>query len=357
MYRRRYSPIGIDAGSAQIKMIQFRQNRGRIAVHCKALGPTDPEAYRDGMIVKPGPLIRELKRLKDTHRWHKNRVNLCLGPQAFYLRKVSLPQMTEAETCKAMFWEAENHFPLPASETVFDFCPADSEPLSGSEPRVYLLAATAKETADSFTAAVAAAGFQCVSLEILPLALLRSMQAGLQGRQEEGGTDLPGGGTLLRVLIDIGHRSSTILIIRGRKYHFYRNLKFGTAHFTEALLQSSGESYPAAHRSLYEKKTLEAKGLLEAAGHFATKLEQSLSYAFDVPGHTEPALRSLEFCGGGAFIPGLATFVEQKLAVKRRLYNPLSAVSGSTLVGQPEVYREEALYPAAHGLALRGWLK
>ncbi len=354
----RYSPIGIDIGSAQIKMIQFRQRRGRVNLHCQAISPTPAEVFEEGAINKPDLLIKALKRLKDKKRWHKNRANLCLGPRAFYLRKVRLPLMTEKERHKAMFWEVEKHFPLAAKEAVFDFCPAGSLTENGEQSGDYLLAAVAKDTADAYTAAAAGAGFLSASLEILPLTLFRSLQNSprvLGGSQKQ--ERILGNRSALRVLLDIGFRDSSIVISRGSLYLYYRNIKTGIDHFCRTLLQSGCVNYRSAYQRVFENGPLESRGLLTAADHFSAKVGQSLAYWADQTECPSSALYSLEFCGGGAFIPGLASCIEQKLALKRCLYNPLAPVTGSGPGKQPEGRREAALYPAAHGLALRGWLK
>jgi len=351
-FRSRYSQIGIDIGSARIKMIQLCHKRGRLCLHCKTISPTPAETFSNGLLVNPDGLSKELARLKEKYRWHKNRINLCLGPQAFYLRRVRLPKMKAKEISKAMFWEVEKHFPLPAADAVFDFCPADSFTAEEKQTSDYLLAAVAKDTADKYTAAAAKAGFFSASLDIQPLALFRSLKGSNTGQESR----LPEK-KALRVILDTGFKHSIILITGGNQYLYYRSIKTGIDHFCRALLQGGETDYRSAYRKLYEKSPLEGKNLLSAADMFASKIGQSIAYWADQSECPETALYSMEFCGGGAFIPGLASHIEKKLSLKRFLYNPLSPITGSSLNKQPEIYREETLFPAAYGLALRGWFK
>ncbi len=334
-------------------MIQLRHKRGRIYLHSRAISPTPAETINNGHLVNPGVLSRELKRLKEKGRWHKNRVNLCLGPQAFYLRRVRLPKMKTKEIGKAMFWEVEKHFPLPAGEAVFDFCPAGGSGKDEEQTSDYLLAAAAKDTADKYTVAVVEAGFFTASLDILPLALSRSLRGSSAGQE---GSRLSKKKTL-RVILDTGFKNSVILITGDNQYLYSRSLKTGIDHFIQTLLRGGTTDYRSAYRKLYEKSPLEGKNLLQAADKFAAIIGHSIAYWADQSECPETVLYSIEFCGGGAFIPGLAAHIERKLSLQRYLYNPLSPFTGSSLNEQPEKFREETLFSAAYGLALRGWLR
>lgn len=337
-------------------MIQFRHSRGSITLHCRAISATPNEVFEDGFIKNPDLLAEALKRLKEKESWHKNKVNLCLGPQAFYLRKVKLPLMKEKEIRKALFYEAEKHFPIPAKEAVFDFCPA-GELCDNGKARAYLLACVAKNTADAYTSTAKKAGFFSASLEILPLALCRSMQNSLPLQISKRPANQAVSLTAPQVLLDIGFSNSTILIMRGKEYLYYRSIKSGIDYFCTALLAEKNLDYRTAYRQVFESSPLEKRGLLKAAEQYASKVAQSLAYWSDRAENPASTLYSLQFCGGGAFIPGLASHIEKTLALKRYLYNPLAPLTGSKPKTQPEVYRQEALFPAAQGLALRGWIK
>ncbi len=352
----RYSQIGIDIGSACIKMIQFRHSRGRISLYRKAISFTPAETFKDGNIINPALLAEELKRLKEKESWHKNKVNLCLNPQAFYLRRVKLPIMKDKEIQKALFWEVEKHFAIPAKEAIFDFCPAGELKVNGTACD-YLLAAVSKNTADTYTSAAKEAGLVSASLEILPLTLCRSMQNSLQLQNFKRSINSTAKPAALKVLLDIGFSNSTIIIMHGSEYLFYRSIKKGIDHFCRALLKENSDNYRSSYQRVYEKASLKARGLLKAADQYASQVSQSLAYWADRSEYPVSTLYSIQFCGGGAFIPGLASHIEQTLSLKRYLYNPLAPLTGSKPGTQPDLYREESLFPAAHGLALRGWIK
>jgi len=340
-------------GSARIKIIQFKNSRGRLELFSRAITQTPLGTIEEGKINDPGPLTEELKQLKQKYSWHSNRVNLCLGSQAFFMRRVQLPPMTEAEKTRAMQFEVERHFPLKAREAVFDYCPVENSKIPSPSAREYLLAAASKETADSYSAVVESAGFNLQSIEILPLSLLRS----ILNRVTAGRGQPAKKNASCCVLLDLGFKDSSLLIARGREYQIYRSLKTGIDHFCRDAVKGDCTDYQSAHRKVYTKGSLDERGLTKTADQLAAKIIQSLNYWTEQSSLSGSEVHSLEICGGGAFIPGLAAYLEQKLSIKPRLYNPLSTFTGTSLSGQPETYREEAFFPAAQGLALRGWVK
>jgi len=332
-------------------MIQLKNSRGRLELLSRAIIPTPVAAIEDGKITDPRQLIGALSQLKQKYRWHSNRINLCLGSQAFYIRRVKLPPLSDNETAKAMRWEIERHFPLTAEEAVLDYCPLNNNPHPSA--REYLLAAAPKETADSYADLVESAGFRLQALEILPLSLLRSyLNSEKTNHSKTDSKNAP-----CRVLLDFGFKDSSILITRGSEYQLYRSLKTGIDHFCRTAIKGGCKDFQAAQRKIYARGTLAEKGLMEVADQLTSKIIQSFNYYTEDSSPSELVLHSLDICGGGAFIPGLATYLEQKTAIRPSLYNPLSSFTGSSLSRQPETFREEAFFPAAHGLALRGWIK
>ncbi len=315
--------------------------------------PTPDDSIKDGKILEPERLIKQLQQLKQNIRWYKNRVNLCLGPQTFYMRRVQLPPMTEPEISKAMRLEVEKHFPLTAEEAVFDYCPVNCNPGSRPKAREYLLAAAKNNIADSYTAVAESAGFNTAALEIMPLSLLRS----LLSKRTSGRSNISNQGPALRVLLDAGFNDSALLITRGEEYQLYRNLKIGLGNFYQAALQANNGNHSKMHRQVYTRVTLAERNLEKTADLFASKIVQSLTYWGEQSSLSEPEVQSFEICGGGAFIPGLATYLGSRLDIKPSLFNPLPFFTGTSFIDNPEQYREESFYTAAFGLALRGWIQ
>lgn len=347
-FRSRYSPIGIDFGSAQIKIIQLCHHRGRIALYRKAIVPTPAGSVKDGRINKPEPLIDVLKKVRQSAGFNKNKANLALCSQSFFLRRVTLPPMKNAEIKKAMRWEVEKYFPLSSSEAVFDYCLIVKSAEMNNSSSDYLLAAAAKETADIYTTVAQKAGFYPASLEIEPLARFRALCLSGQADRDRANT--------CQALLNIGHGSTSLLIACGGSFQFYRNIKFGIDNLCRHVAESKSLNCHEAYQLIFSRGTLVERGLQEAAEELALEIGQSLSYWYEQSARTEPQMDEVKICGGGAAVPGLAAYIAGRLQLKARLFSPLPTGSVKCRSLTPKQKFEGALCTAAYGLALRGWL-
>jgi type IV pilus assembly protein PilM len=347
--RSRYSPIGLDLGSSRIKMIQLRSSGKKLYLHQIASVSTPGGSVKNGLISDPGPLIETLTKLRTEQRWHHRRVSIALSPPVYYLRRVNLPPMSDSETSKAMRWEVEKHFPIEADKAVFDYFPAATNIPDRSSPKDYILAAADGAVADAYTYAVMEAGLFPASLEILPLSLLRSFTF---SEAYMGGVKTP-----CRLVLDIGFLHSSLLIVQGNNYHFSRNIKLGVYNFCRAIQDAGGLEFKKSLKLLYSPGTLVDKGLTREAGLLAVKIAQSTAYALEQAKQHETEPGEILLCGGGALIPGLPAYIKQNLSLRPVLFNPLPENLSIPIEHNRVLKPEGALFAAALGLALRGWLR
>jgi len=143
-FRGRYSPIGLDLGSNQIKIVQLQNNRGAVATRLKVTTTTPHGSIVDGQIVKKEVLIAKLKLVRTKLNIHGKKVNTALSPSVCSMRLVKLPPLTAKEIRKAMNWEVEKHFSLSPSEAIYDYCPARLNPVAVNGQTDYILAAVSR---------------------------------------------------------------------------------------------------------------------------------------------------------------------------------------------------------------------
>ncbi|MDW7740194.1 MAG: pilus assembly protein PilM [Bacillota bacterium] len=339
----RFSPIGIDLGSANVKAVQLRKKRNSITVQNTIL-PTPGGTITEGIIVKPDLLVERLKKLRIDNNWHKARVNLCLPPQVLYIRRVSLPRIKDKEITRAMQLELERNFSINPAEAVYDYCrlePVDPD----DNQQEFILAAAEKRIARSYIRVVKEAGFSANILEIQPFSLLRSMMPCIKTSKAE---DYSG------ILVDIGYQTTSIIIAAGSSYRFFRYLRTGSADFIETLADISGTDINQAGILLYKRKFTAEKKLMEKAESLAEQLQRTVTYWLEQNGNENITPNDLRICGGGAFIPGLAAVIGRRLAIRPKLHNSFRSDLYSTS-NEKTTAQISAFFATAHGLALRGW--
>ncbi len=349
-YSKPCSNIGLDLGSRMIKLLQLKHERNREIVAEICVIPTPPGAIQNGKIVSAGKLIKELHLIKKDFNWQGKEVCLSLSNRSCHLRKVTMPTVPGRELPRAMQLAAETHFPHNYHSLVTGFCStaAPNHHLETEDkPVEYLLAAVEKEISDSYSKLVLEAGFYPAAIEAAPAALLRSLGHNqlLNHRQPHG----------RRFLLDCGYQSTTLYMFSEGSYRFHRCFNIGMEHFKKALRhpdQSAGSKINR-EKLLFQKASLQEKGLAELADKLSRHINESLDYFLEKEGLKEKQPPSLEVCGGSIFIPGLAIYLKHSLNIKLGLYDSLKA---STRKHQDTNPYEGPLFHLAHGLALRGWI-
>jgi len=349
-YSGKYSPIGIDLGSAQVKMLQLKQERGKVSLSQKSIFPTPEGFIVNGKITDSGPFIKQLRRAKQESRWHGNRVNLCLNNQVCYLRTVQMPEISGSELDRAMHLAAEKYFPLAIDQAVISYVPIKKRCCDSNPVMEYLLVAVNKEFSDVYTSVAVEAGFNPVSLDIKPLAMLRSVKNNFIFNQSDN--------ISTHIFIDCGNETTIILITNGREYLFHRSLNFGLVHFIRTIQARESINRFSAQGRTFSKDSLVNKGLLDMVINFSRTIAQTLEYFFEQENLQENELPStISVCGGCIFIPGLAEHLQNDLKVKLHLYNPLHYLNDISKIQNNSSRQRDALFTYAHGLALRGWSK
>ncbi len=343
------SPIGLDIGSAQIKVIQLRQKAGALSCTTCFTASTPSGAISEGRIIDQEKLSYKLGQIKKKLTTKNNLANICLGPESHYLRIISLPPLSKKDLLKTLPWEVEKHFPLKAVNASYDCCPLNGSKTSGNGSR-YILAAAETETADILAGVVEKAGFVPLSMEVNPLSLLRVETV----NRHANPPNFDGRG---KALLDIGYRCSTLLLTVNGTLHYCRYLRFGVFDFLKEASSDSGINPSEAHRLNFNFLKPVTASATKSSNILAEQITASIGYYLDqsASGKAEPGL--LAVSGGGAVIPGLIGYLQSKLSIKVGLQQ-LPALNGLCIGGITSVRQNNpAVYTTAFGLALRGWLR
>ncbi len=349
-YKSLVSPIGIDIGSARIKIVQLQQRAGSLSfITCKS-SPTPEGAISGGRIIDPEKLSRKLGQLKQKSTLKDNLVNLCLGPEAHFLRLIELPPLSKKDLQKTLPWELEKHFPLKAANAVYDCCPLIAGEAAANGSISYIFTAAETETANILTGVAEKAGFKLLSLEVNPLSLLRVEALSQNGNLSKNGSSN-------KALLDIGYRNSTLLLTVNGTLQYCRHLRIGVLDFLKEISFANDINLAEAQRIIFQARTLTPCIPRKSTELLLEQINSSIDYYLDQSGSggIEPTL--LAVSGGGAAIPGLISFLEGNLSINVELQQ-LPALAGArsgTITSAPQI--SPAIYATAFGLALRGWLR
>ena len=330
--------IGVDLGSHTIKIVELRQTlRGVELARLHAIPLTEGrgpagEAGEDA-------LPDELAALRD---WAQEqglageRVVCAIPGDRVARRQMRLPFRDRRRIAQAVPFEVETETPFELAEVFVDWELVGS---SGGSADVVATVVPRSEVASRIEG-LRAAGISPRVLEVEGLVL--GNLAELVG--------LPG----TRLLVDLGHRKTTLCLLVDGAPRAARTLPVGGRHLTEAIARERGID-PAAAEAL---KCRDGVADSPAAGRVLERLVRDLVRTLGglegvLGGPAEKAIEEITLLGGGARLPRIDQYLAETTGIpSARLQIPPSGAAG-VLIAAGDPLR----FASALALALRGTLR
>ncbi len=349
-----YSPIGIDFGNSRIKMIQLRHSNGKPILWQQAMCPTPVNSIIERSMVEPKLIARQLQKTCRAVIWEGNRVNCSLPSQAAHTEIVTLPAMNARQLNQAMRLQAEMLFPVAMNAVEISYCALNitdqyhCNDQQNNLTRQYLMTVVTKDTLKIYRSIIEEAGFFLHSFETPVGALMRSIS-----QTEE--TPFPAAGiSSERIIIDFGCKSTTVLIINRSGSVKFQIIASGCENFQQVIVHKWPFLIDNAEQALFSAGSLSEKGLLPLTHQLTYAIRNILtSCAGPFNSSTNAAFPNISVCGGGIYIPGLASHLQNELGIRLSVYNPLQYL-GTEINRQRDLqHSKTSLFATAHGLAIR----
>lgn len=350
--------IGLDIGTNAVRVAEIEAgDPPRITSFGQVALP--PGAMRDGEVVDEAAVTEAIQRLWKELSLKKGPVRVGVATPRVLVRTVDLPTMSDDELAGALQFQAQELIPIPLEDAVLDFQVLEAlpvpEPTADGTPaqpmsRV-LLAAAHKDLIAKLTGAVRAAGLTPAAVDLVPLALVRSV-----GRRVSDN----GGG--VEAIVSIGGGVTVVVVHELGVPRFVRILGSGGRNVTDAVardLEVSPEQAEAIKRQLdvapEDIATRARAAMARPISDLVEQIRGSLDYY-----RTQPdAVRLLRVTvtGGGALTPGLSDQLLDTVGVPVDLARPREHVAVGD-IGFPDEQLPELdpFLPVPIGLALGGLL-
>ncbi len=308
------SVIGVDAGSAYLKVVQLRRKGGKAILETYgslALGPYGAVEVGRATRLSTDKLIEALKDILREAHITTTRADFAIPFASSLVMPIELPLLPEKELAQAVPIEARKFIPVPMGEVSLEWWLLPQEP--GAAPATkarVLVAAIHKEAATRFAEVAVGAALVVGAPEIEVFSALRALSA----------DDLAP-----RAVIDFGAGETKLYLTDRGVLQLSHAVNHGSQDLTLALSRSGNLSVEAAEELKREK------GLVpETAASLQGVLNATLS---EIAG----ALRAFEkkaghpvteviLTGGGANLAGLTDFAARALQLGVARANPFSRV-------------------------------
>jgi type IV pilus assembly protein PilM len=317
------SYVGIDLGHHTIKVVQLDRHAGGWKVTKSGLIPTPPESLKDGVVVDPVAISQAIRQVIKEAHITATAAHIAVAGASVVVRTVRIPKMPEATLRKSIKFEASRYVPSTVEDNYIEF---EIVGFADETQMDVIIVAAPKEVVESRIQACEDAGLEVESVDIEPFAMYRSLI--------EADLDHDWSSSTI-ALVDVGSTMTNMSVIQRGAFSMTRAIPNGGHILTEALKSyfklseedaENGKSQLDVTDLLDAEKPKENPPLRVIQPHLddlVRELRRSLNYYQSQLGDTseDKQVSLLLLTGGGAKLPGLQTYIEQKLGVKTLALN------------------------------------
>lgn len=317
--------------------------------HGLRLGRFGKEKIPEGVVVSgkiedQDKLAAILKKIKEKENLHFVRVSL--PEEQMYLFTLSLPKVDEKNLKDIILLQIEEHIPLKATDTVFEY---DIISSSGKNILV-LVSAIALVTVEGYLSAFKKAGLQPLSFELEAQAISRAV--------------IPNDDNGPVMIVDFGETRTGVSIVHENKVFFTTTLDMGGVSLTNMIAKNFSLPFEKAEEMKHSyglggTSNIEDIFPVILNGISVLRDELNKQYIYwknhDNLGIKHDEISRIILCGGDANLTGLADYLEASMKIKVSHANAWINISDMKR-SIPSMSFEESLgYATVLGLALGGF--
>ena len=278
------------------------------------------------------------------------KLRYSISGQSVFTRFIKLPPIEDDNIQQLVAFEAQQHVPFPIEEVIWDWQLLDSN----STDKEVALVAIKGDSLNDLNDIVTDTGLRTIDVDASPMALYNALLYSYPELEET------------TLLIDIGAKTCNLIYLEGKRM-FTRSVAVGGASITTAIAKQYGINFSEAeaqkcNNGLVAMNTAHTSQLSEDSAALATVIRNALSKLPAEIARTTNYFRSqhggrapqkIFLSGGGANLPYIDKFFEEKLQLPVELFNPLKQISVGANVNVEQVSAEAHMLGELVGLALR----
>ncbi len=346
--------VGIEVTPMRVQVAQIQKKRQNLKLAALASAELPEGLVEDGQILDGDGVAELIKNLMQEHKIKAKRAALAIPSHRAVTRLVKLPaELDDTELRENVENEQAALFlPYPREEADLDFQKLGLSRSDDDQEQIeVLLAATRKETTDSYLEMAQKAGLTPRSVEISSFALLRTLREQLR----QTFTDREAA-----AVVDIGYDNTEINIVVDGIPHFARDVPIGVLEMQNAV--SRAASMPVSRNPNWaQTMTVPEEGdataptnrpgvaLIRVLQELGDELRRSIDFYRDQPDSVEVV--QILLAGPGAGMGGLDEYMSNRLGIAASCVDPVRSLNLELTQDIPQEQRSGL--GVVLGLALR----
>ncbi len=226
--------IGLDIGTANIKMAELDVSRKGAVLNNFVIMPTPSRAINGGEISDPAAISDTLKAMIGNLKTKRKMVSVALWGTSVITKRIAIPLMDEKLVAGQIRWEAEQYIPFDINEVNIDYKILKQFQTS-PETMDILLVAARQDIAFLYQDIVQSAGLECSVIDVSGFALANCY---LNNWGSQKGQTV--------ALLNLGAAISNFIVIENGEVIFCRDIPAGGLTYTTEIHKSMGMSMEEA---------------------------------------------------------------------------------------------------------------
>lgn len=226
--------IGLDIGTANIKMAELDVGRKGATLTAFTIAPTPVKAINGGEISDPAAISETIKMMLSNLRTKRKMVSVALWGTSVISKRIAIPMMDEKLVAGQIRWEAEQYIPFDINEVNIDYKILRQFQTS-PETMDILLVAARQDIAFLYQDIVQSAGLECSVIDVSGFALANCY---LNGWGAQKGQTV--------ALLNLGAAISNFIVIENGEVIFCRDIPAGGLTYTTEIHKAMGMSMEEA---------------------------------------------------------------------------------------------------------------
>jgi type IV pilus assembly protein PilM len=342
--------VGVDIGSASVKVCQVKETRRGLSLVRFGYVPLAPQVIADGQVMDAGAVTAALQRAFAEARIRQKECALSVSGQSVIIRKIVVPIMTPQELDEQIQWEAEQHIPFDIRDVHVDYQVLRRRPEASQMD--LLLVAAKRDQIEDYAQLARSAKLRPVICDIDAFTVQNLF---------EYSRGLPSDRTV--AILNVGASLSSLNIIANGVSAFTREIANGGNAITEEIQKQLGVDHDQA-----EAFKCAAGGAPDLRGSppppqvfpvidsvtsaIAAEIQRSLDFYLATSGEGE--IEKIYVTGGTANLPSLIQAIERRARVPVEAFLPTEKILVEPRdVKQELLERHASELSVALGLSLR----
>ena len=309
---RRHEVMGLDIGSAAVKIVQLRRNQRGWTVAAAAIADISHKNAA-GHGNKEADSVRAIHKCMRLAGMRTRFAACAVGGPQVVVRNFEFSSVAADETERAILLEAKQVCPFNTDEISVDYCLLGD---ANKEATGYLAVAT-ESVVKSKAHIARKAGLNCALMDIDGLALLNCYT---EVEQPASKYDT--------AILSVGSSHTTLAIEGKTGIPFIRDLSYaGDSIMEEVANHSNLETHEVSEILSADPQQIDPnirKSFEKACDRLISDINNTIRYHAAMDRSSD--IQKILVCGGFALFAGLAELLDDKLSMKVRLWNPFDKI-------------------------------